>query len=224
MTSAAIPGEKLAANSWPRNDLGLATILVALFLTIAPGKTACALDPSRSISQAFHRVWQVPQGLPQATIFSILQTEDGYLWLGTPAGLIRFDGVRFITIPDCAGVPADKLRIRDLCEDRAHQTWIATDGMGLIRFRGTEPLRYTRAQACPRIQSRCVLPDRDGSVWAGTENGLVHVAKKLTGLCCQARYADPGRAGHLASAGRHHLGRRRREPGLLLRRLGLDHA
>ena len=180
MTSAAKFGEYFATGTRSRSYLGSATFLIVLFLTIAPSKTVRALDPSRSISQAFHRVWQVPQGLPQATIFSILQTEGGYLWLGTPAGVIRFDGIRFFTIPDCGGIPAEKLRVRDLCEDRAHHVWLATDGMGLIRYRDEESLRYTRSDGMPSDVVLCVLPDRDGSVWAGTENGLVHVAEKLT--------------------------------------------
>jgi ligand-binding sensor domain-containing protein len=62
------------------------------------------LDPSRALTQYVHRIWQVPQGLPQAAIYSIWQTRDGYLWLGTQTGLVRFDGVRFTTF-DSASVP-----------------------------------------------------------------------------------------------------------------------
>src|SRR5882762_4839782 len=54
-----------------------------------------ALDPSRLLNQFGHDIWQREQGLPNNTIRAILQTHDGYLWLATEEGLVRFDGVRF---------------------------------------------------------------------------------------------------------------------------------
>ena len=72
---------------------------VALFAAslLLPFTPAWGLEPGRAITQALLRKWQVPQGLPQATITKIVQTSDGYLWLGTQSGLYRFDGIRFVT-------------------------------------------------------------------------------------------------------------------------------
>ena len=58
------------------------------------------LDPQRPISQYLHDIWTIDQGLPQNGILAIDQGRDGYLWLGTEAGLVRFDGVTFTTIID----------------------------------------------------------------------------------------------------------------------------
>jgi hypothetical protein len=58
--------------------------------------TATALDPEKRISQYVFDVWQTRDGLPINEIFSIAQTPDGYLWLATPEGLVRFDGARFM--------------------------------------------------------------------------------------------------------------------------------
>ena len=58
----------------------------------APG-----LDPQKPISQYLHDIWTIDQGLPQNGILAIAQGRDGYLWLGTEAGLVRFDGVTFTT-------------------------------------------------------------------------------------------------------------------------------
>ena len=55
----------------------------------------CALDPGKAISQYIRTVWTTDSGLPQTSIYSIAQTADGYLWVGTEQGLARFDGVRF---------------------------------------------------------------------------------------------------------------------------------
>ena len=58
-------------------------------------KTAFGLDPSRGLTQYVHRIWQSQQGLPQGGILQIFQTREGYVWLATQTGLVRFDGVRF---------------------------------------------------------------------------------------------------------------------------------
>src|SRR5262245_38450547 len=62
--------------------------LLALATALAFSQPAHALNPDRSLTQALHRIWQMQQGLPQAAIFKILQTSDGFLWLGTQAGLV----------------------------------------------------------------------------------------------------------------------------------------
>src|SRR4029453_1391128 len=54
-----------------------------------------ALDPQRPPSRYGHDAWLSQDGLPQDFVGSITQTPDGYLWIGTLGGLVRFDGVRF---------------------------------------------------------------------------------------------------------------------------------
>ncbi|HVU88415.1 MAG TPA: two-component regulator propeller domain-containing protein [Pirellulales bacterium] len=181
MNVAAFSDEMCAQGAWPLRRYPIPAACIALILIFLPAGPARALDQQRSLSQAFHRVWQLPQGLPQPTIYAILQTHDGYLWLGTPAGLVRFDGIRFTMIPNCADLSSEKLRIRDLCEDPARHVWIATDGAGLIRYRGEgNDQRYTRASGMPSDDVHCVMAMRDGSVWAGTDKGLVRLGQKLT--------------------------------------------
>src|ERR1044071_7283212 len=62
---------------------------------LLPGSVVLALDPTKPITQFVHDVWQTDQGLPQNSVVSIVQTRDGYIWLATQEGLVRFDGVRF---------------------------------------------------------------------------------------------------------------------------------
>ncbi|HEU0006473.1 MAG TPA: two-component regulator propeller domain-containing protein [Terriglobia bacterium] len=67
-----------------------------MFLLLVLGAPAAqALEPSQTFGMYGYDVWHVKQGLPQANVASIAQTPDGYLWLATPRGLVRFDGVRF---------------------------------------------------------------------------------------------------------------------------------
>ena len=87
----------------------------------------------RTLSQYVHRIWQVQQGLPQASIYAIVQTHDGYLWLGTQTGLVKFDGVRFTTIDEIDGVSMANIWVTQLLEDDQGSLWIGTDHAGLIR-------------------------------------------------------------------------------------------
>src|ERR1700720_1247414 len=77
--------------------------------------------------------WQVEQGLPQSSVTSIVQTRDGYLWLGTFNGLARFDGVQFkVFNPNNApGLPSS--RILQLFEDRRGTLWVGTEEGSVAR-------------------------------------------------------------------------------------------
>src|SRR5258708_13665428 len=149
--------------------------LMSLVFGVLLSADAVALDPNRTLNQALLRKWQVQQGLPQATIMSICQTSDHYLWLGTPSGLFRFDGVRFLTMRDVGGISLENLWVQDLCEDAHGNLWIATDGAGLIRLADTKATRFGRAEGLPSDNVRRLLADRKGDVWAATENGLVRI-------------------------------------------------
>ena len=70
---------------------------IALGMVLAWCACASALDPSLDISQYAHTAWKVRDGFTKGSITSIAQTPDGYLWLGTEFGLLRFDGVRAVS-------------------------------------------------------------------------------------------------------------------------------
>lgn len=100
----------------------LVRIVVLVLLALASVQLsgpAVALDPKKAITQYMHDVWQTEQGLPLNAIFSICQTRDGYLWLGTGGGLVRFDGVRFTAFPELKDHA-----ITALLEDRQGTLWI----------------------------------------------------------------------------------------------------
>jgi signal transduction histidine kinase/ligand-binding sensor domain-containing protein len=118
-----------------------------------------ALDPEKSLASYQRQTWQTESGLPQNTVHAILQTHDGYLWLGTEGGLVRFDGIKF-TVYDSQNTPAIRgNNIRALFEDREQALWIGTsDGLAVFRDNGSRV--FTREQGLP-----------NNSVWSISQDG-----------------------------------------------------
>jgi ligand-binding sensor domain-containing protein/signal transduction histidine kinase len=130
-----------------------------------------ALDQARTLTQYVHRIWQIQQGLPQASIYAILQTTDGRLWLGTEKGLVTFDGVRFTTV-NAHDVALGDMWVTALLEDRRHALWIGTDESGVVRLDRGALTRYTERDGLPSDTVQCVFEDPEGRVWVCTSAGL----------------------------------------------------
>ena len=145
----------------------LAVCAAALFSAQAESH----LDPARPISQLRHDVWGTEEGLPQNTVPAIVQTNDGYLWLGTELGLARFDGLHF-TVFDRRNTPELKSNaIYALLEDRQGALWIGTNGGGLTRFRDGKFQSYGAREGLAGSVVLCLHEDRSGVLWVGTDGG-----------------------------------------------------
>ena len=125
----------------PKNcrALPLAGLLLGALLS-APSATADMAD--RPGSHFIVDSWSTGEGLPQSSVISVIQTRDGYLWLGTLNGLVRFDGNRFTVFDEEKTPGLNSDRIIYLFEDSHTNLWIGTDttGVGLVEPRGFEPL------------------------------------------------------------------------------------
>src|SRR5207244_4193210 len=102
----------------------VALFLVASSLLAAEG----GLDVRKSFTQYSLDSWTTDDGLPNATVTAILQTRDGYVWVGTLDGLARFDGVRFTVFNKSNTEGIGNNGILSLCEDRDGALWIGTNG------------------------------------------------------------------------------------------------
>lgn len=118
------------------------------------------------------RSWRTADGLPQNTVNALLQTRDGFLWIGTSGGLARFDGVRFQKFGLQDGLRS--VRISALVEDRDGRLWIGTTGGGISYWDRGRFHSFGADEGFPAGGDVVSLAaDRDGSVWVGTESGLV---------------------------------------------------
>src|ERR1043165_4164935 len=75
-----------------RREISLA--LVCACVVRAWCADAFALNPKLDVSQYAHTSWKIRDGFPKGQVTAIAQTPDGYLWLGTEFGLVRFDGIK----------------------------------------------------------------------------------------------------------------------------------
>ena len=116
--------------------------------------------------------WQTDEGLPDNVVEAITQTQDGYLWMGTRAGLARFDGMSF-TCFDAKNTPAIRnSSITALCRDRHGRLWIGTDGGGVARLEGRTFTHLGKTNGLAGDSIRVIYERKDGSVWIGTTTGL----------------------------------------------------
>jgi signal transduction histidine kinase/ligand-binding sensor domain-containing protein len=140
-----------------------------------------ALDSSKTLTQYAHRIWGQEEGLLQPTIYSILQSRDGFLWLGTQDSLVRFDGIHFREFEDAAEAGLQRTLIRSLGEDADGNLWVASLGGGAVRLGPNHTVkRFTTKEGMPSDDAFCVVPEASGFTWVCTSRGLVRVAKNGT--------------------------------------------
>lgn len=152
-------------------------LLIFLFVFFVLPPFVFSLDPNKKITQYVLDVWGIEQGLPQNTVDPIVQTRDGYLWLGTEEGLVRFDGVHFEVYDKSNVEQISNNNVLALYEDRQGNLWFGTHGGGLICLdRGDSKdgkfASYTKKQGLSNDRVRAIREDRKGNLWIGTDNGL----------------------------------------------------
>ena len=129
--------------------------LAAMLLLEVPG--ALALDPSLDVSQYSHTAWRIRDGFAQGAIYALAQTPDGYLWLGTEFGLLRFDGVRVVPWQSAEQqLPANFITC--LLVARNGTLWIGT-------MKGLASLTDNKLTLYPELAGQQVaglIQDRDG--------------------------------------------------------------
>lgn len=136
-------------------------LLVLLLVGVGPGAAFGS-------SAFLQRIWQSGQGMPHNLVNCLLQTRDGYIWVGTRRGVARFDGVRFKTVE----IPELRIQnVTSLCEDRNGHLWAATEG-GVYHLQQAGTLLYERTNGLAGDNVRALCTGRDGSIWIGTSAGL----------------------------------------------------
>jgi signal transduction histidine kinase/ligand-binding sensor domain-containing protein len=131
---------------------------------------AFALNPNRSIDQLFHTAWNIGDGAPSG-ITQIAQTTDGYLWLATQTGLVRFDGDRFERYePLNRDVPANT--IASLLATPDGGLWLGLVPHGVAFLKHGQLVVYEESDGLPLAPVYALGRDPEGAIWAGTSRGV----------------------------------------------------
>ncbi len=139
-------------------------IIIALGILLGSWTCAFALNPALDVGQYAHTAWKVSQGFSKGVIFSMVQTVDGYLWIGTDSGLFRFDGVRSVQWRPPAGDQLASSDIRSLLSARDGRLWIGTV-KGLASWKDGKLAHYPQLDGLVVVT---LLEDREGTIWAGS--------------------------------------------------------
>jgi len=115
--------------------------------------------------------WREAEGLPQSRIRAVLQTHDGYIWLGTDNGVVRFNGSAFTSFTVETGSLRDN-EVWALREDDDHALWIGTYGGGVTRYKDGRFQTFTRANGLPDDVVLHIDKDAAGDLWLATPEGL----------------------------------------------------
>jgi ligand-binding sensor domain-containing protein/signal transduction histidine kinase len=140
---------------------------VALSLNLASGSGFNLAETSDTI-----RIWHNEDGLPSDSVTAIVQTRDGFLWLGTSSGLAWFDGVKFTGINLKTSPADDPVYVTALCEDSDGHLWIGTQQNGLLEWAQGKLRRYAGQPGLLDDHVTCLAADNRGQVWVGSKSGL----------------------------------------------------
>ena len=152
-----------------------ATAVTLAVLVCAAGATR--LSAQSPLPDYVLSAWATEKGLPPGDVFAVAQDIDGYLWLGTPNGLIRFDGSRFT--PWTALSPDDALPsgpVHAIVGSADGSLWVGLGGGGgVVRIHQGRVFQHAKAEGAPP-GATAMIQDRQGTIWVATRSGLFRFA------------------------------------------------
>ena len=151
-------------------------VAVAAACLLPGAHHAVALNPTLEVNQYAHTAWRIRDGFFRGLIRDITQAPDGYLWLASEFGVLRFDGIRAVPWEPPGGRHLPSSDIWSVLAGRDGSLWIGT-AKGLARWKGGTLIDYPELSG-HFVQS--LFEDRGGTVWAAGQ-------ALPTGLLCAIR-------------------------------------
>ena len=138
------------------------------------GFSANGLSPHKAVTEYIHDQWDAESGFPFGPVYAIAQTPDGYLWIGTEKGLVRFDGISFNSLrpPDAATELSRP--ILGLIVDGEGNLWVRPQGPKLLRYRDGKFQDMLAGLKLKETDITAMCAGRNGDVlFSGLVNGTV---------------------------------------------------
>ncbi len=159
-------GRIAGARGW--SGVRVLGVWFSIFLFCAPLR---GIDRDRRLDELFHTSWTTKDGAP-SEIFAIAQTRDGYLWLGTPTGLVRFDGLHFENYQSPFGQASRARNVASLLATPDGGLWIGFSSGAVSLLKDGRITSYGQKDGLPFSPVRSLVRDRQGRIWAASLTGL----------------------------------------------------
>ena len=148
------------------------------------------LNPNKKLTQYNSQSWTTKNGLPTSSLLGTCQTSDGYLWIASYDGLIRFDGDEFTVFNKSNTEVFESNTIRKLAEDKNGVLWMSTQGNGLISFEKGVFTRYGKEKGINHLY-RALYIDEENKIWSASpdkgwfyfQNGEFTFLQHSSSLC-----------------------------------------
>ncbi len=147
-------------------------LVVALLL--AGSLPGAALEPSTPLASYGRQTWMMENGLPQNTVQAVVQTRDGFVWLGTEVGLARFDGSAFEVFDKASSPALPGNDVQCLLAAADGSLWVGTSD-GLARWQHGEVKTFTTKEGLPGNDVRSLAQSTNGVIWAWAGQGLARL-------------------------------------------------
>ena len=120
------------------------------------------------------QVWTAEDGLPENRVVGVAQTSDGYLWVLTRGGLVRFDGIRFLPFEAASSKGFITSTMWDMYLDTQDRLWVAKEHGSMVCIAGTNLLALTARDGLPQFGGQCSLAeDSEHNLWIAYNQGTI---------------------------------------------------
>ena len=174
------PALKNLGENFSTRKLWQVISLCKIFTLFLPCLCLVAVADGPKLPNYFLRSWNTENGLPDNAVTTVVQTHEGYLWLGTYGGLVQFDGMHF-TVFNSASVPGlQSDRVTSLDEDAQGTLWIGHERGDLTRYRDGKFESISVHETGVRRKISAIGADKDGDIWMLNEEGTLVRARDGT--------------------------------------------
>lgn len=143
-----------------RSHAGKVTFVLLLVLPFRSQPAQVSLEKEFVVQN-----WDIEEGLPDSTVTSVANTPDGYLWIGTPNGLVRYDGYRFRTFYPGNTPALTCTHITSLLCDRTGTLWVGTQDGSLVKVNRGIFSNVTCTVRLGQAQVNGLAEDHAGAIW-----------------------------------------------------------